>query len=150
MKKRKVFTAIFILLCAFVLAYSYICPLFMPSMQWARNLKVEEIKKAELFQFPASNNKPYSIILPENYERLCNIINNSKGKFISSPKELTGGFTAIYITSSDGEVHKVSNIGNCYLVIDGDYFSPGYKNLSLWDNEDILKGTAPAPENFQY
>ena len=150
MKKRKVFALVFILLCAFVLAYSYICPLFMPSMQWAVSLKAEDIKKAELFQFPSSKNGPYSIILPENYERLCYIINNSKGKFISSPEELTGGATIIYITCYNGQTHKVTNLGNCYIIIDGDYFSPGYENLSKWDNESFLKGTGPAPENFQY
>ena len=38
-------------------------------------------------------------------------------------EEMDGGSTFLYLILADGSAHEVGNMGNTYLVIDGDYFA---------------------------
>ena len=47
---------------------------------------------------------------------------------------MDGGSTFLYLILADGSAHEVGNMGNTYLVIDGDYFEADYSWLSSWDS----------------
>ena len=60
------------------------------------------------------------------------LINESKGKYRIEHEELAGGGISFYITMKDGTSHSVENIGNTYLVIDGEYYEASYNWLNGW------------------
>ena len=60
-------------------------------------------------------------------------------------EEMDGGSTFLYLILADGSAHEVGNMGNTYLVIDGDYFEADYSWLSSWDSI-IPEGEGPLPE----
>ena len=76
---------------------------------------------------------------------MVTILNESRGRYIARPRELSGGASTLYITTADGVRHTVSNEGNVYLRIDGAAYKPGYFWLSAWP---YTEGNAPLPEGF--
>ena len=65
---------------------------------------------------------------------MVTIINQSKGKYVTDPEGTAGSNILFYLTLQDGSTHEVRNIGNTYLVIDGDYYEAAYEWLSTWEN----------------
>ena len=77
------------------------------------------------------------------------LINGSKGRYVSNPESLAGGSIVFYITLKDGTVHHVGNNGNTYLRIDEDNYDAGYRWLSgSW--KEYERGNAKIPDNFEY
>ncbi len=103
------------------------------SMQWAKKLSVRDVEKIELIVMPSSENEKNRLLDDVEFDDIIALINESRGKYIENPEELAGGSTTYYITLTDGTRHFVSNSGNRYLIIDGDYYDAGYNWLSSWN-----------------
>ena len=69
----------------------------------------------------------------DEMQQVVALINESRGRYVADPESLDGGSILFTVTMTDGETHTVSNIGNVYLTIDGEYFDAGYEWLSAWN-----------------
>lgn len=99
-------------------------------MRWAQSLTVEEIEKAELVVFSQVPEKQYRNMEREDFEELVELIQSSRGRLLTRHEEVDGGSIFFYITTKDGMLHEIGNIGNLYLYIDGEYYDAGYDWLS--------------------
>lgn len=75
------------------------------------------------------------------------LINESKGKYRIEHEELAGGGISFYITMKDGTSHSVENIGNTYLVIDGEYYEASYNWLNGWSKR-FGEGNTRIPDQY--
>jgi len=114
---------------------------------WAQNLKVSDVSRIEAVRMPAMYNERYKDFEETDFDRIVEIINNSKGKRINNPEGINGGCITFYITTTDGARHTFSNNGNTYLVIDGVSFDAGYDWLSTWGEETL---NDKVPDGFEY
>jgi hypothetical protein len=73
------------------------------------------------------------------------LIQRARGRYVPYAQELTGGSTTLYVTLRDGTRRCVCNIGNVYLVIDGDAYLAPYDDLAAWPS----RGSAPLPAGFE-
>ena len=112
------------------------------TMKWAKSLRVEDVARIELFVMPQAIDKQYKDLDTEEIAEAVARINKSRGWYVRSAEPLTGGSTALYVTTTDGVRHTVVNNGNVYLHIDGD----AYRNFYItWP---YIEGNAPLPEDF--
>ena len=112
------------------------------TMKWAKSLRVEDVARIELFVMPQAIDKQYKDLDTEEIAEAVARINKSRGWYVRSAEPLTGGSTALYVTTTDGVRHTVVNNGNVYLHIDGD----AYRNFHIaWP---YIEGNAPLPEGF--
>ena len=112
------------------------------TMKWAKSLRVEDVARIELFVMPQAIDKQYKDLDTEEIAEAVARINKSRGWYVRSAEPLTGGSTALYVTTTDGVRHTVVNNGNVYLHIDGD----AYRNFHIaWP---YIEGNAPLPEDF--
>ena len=112
------------------------------TMKWAKTLRVEDVARIELFVMPQAIDKQYKDLDTEEIAEAVARINKSRGWYVRSAEPLTGGSTALYVTTTDGVRHTVVNNGNVYLHIDGD----AYRNFHIaWP---YTEGNAPLPEGF--
>ena len=116
------------------------------TLRWAKSLKVEDIASIELMTSPHSKDQGYRNFLPEEFAGVVSLVNESRGKYVPKTEALAGGGIFLYIVTTDGVQHRVSNIGNVYLNIDGDSFEASYGWLSTWP---YAKGDSPLPEDFE-
>ena len=98
---------------------------------------------------PQEQDKQYRIFAGDEMQQVVALINESRGRYVADPESLDGGSILFTVTMTDGETHTVSNIGNVYLTIDGEYFDAGYEWLSAW-NSAYGEGNAPLPESFYF
>lgn len=117
------------------------------SMKWAKNLKMEEVEKMELLVTPAPQNQPYRLFEREEWQEVIDLIHQSRGKYLENPEELAGQVITLYVTTKDGKIHHIGNLGNAELVIDGDHYQSDYDWLSGWKYKG---GDAPVPKFFHY
>lgn len=103
------------------------------SMQWAKKLNIRDVEKIELIERSSSENEHNRLLGESEFEDIIALINESRGKYIENPEEPAGGSITYYITLTDGTRHYISNSGNSYLIIDGDYYDAGYNWLSSWN-----------------
>lgn len=103
----------------------------MPSMAWAKSLQTEDIQSIELIVQPSSEQgyKKYDF---KEFPEIVRLVNQSSGRLIKNPENIAGSAQTFYITTKDGVVHRFTNNGNAYLVIDGDAFEARYEWLSMW------------------
>lgn len=112
------------------------------TMKWAKSLRVEDAARIELFVMPQAIDKQYKDLDTEEIAEAVARINKSRGWYVRSAEPLTGGNTALYVTTTDGVRHTVVNNGNVYLHIDGD----AYRNFHIaWP---YIEGDSPLPEGF--
>lgn len=112
------------------------------TMKWAKSLRVEDVARIELFVMPQAIDKQYKDLDTEEIAEAVARINKSRGWYVRSAEPLTGGSTALYVTTTDGVRHTVVNNGNVYLHIDGD----AYRNFHIaWP---YIEGDSPLPEGF--
>lgn len=122
-----------------------------PSMRWARALKASDIAKIELVVMPSGENERYRLFDEGEYGEIVEVINACRASAVSNPESLAGGSEALYITLADGAVHRIVNTGNCYLIIDGDYYSPTGGWLERWKQCGFDKrGDAKLPNGFSF
>lgn len=117
------------------------------TMKWAKNLRVEDIQKIELIAEPSTENERYRLFSPAEFQTVVELVNESHGKYLPNPEPLSGGYIALYITTTDGIRHTVVNSGNTYLVIDGESYDSGYDWLSSWEYKE---GNAFLPATFAF
>lgn len=120
------------------------------TMNWANELSVVDITKIELVVMPSVENERYKLFAENEYEEIVKLLNNCKGRYVSSPESISGGGSTLYITLADGTTHSITNNGNVYLVIDGDNYSVSDSWLSAWDECGLDRGNAKIPDNFVY
>ena len=119
------------------------------TMVWAQNLSASDVQRIELVVMPQEQDKQYRIFAGDEMQQVVALINESRGRYVADPESLDGGSILFTVTMTDGETHTVSNIGNVYLTIDGEYFDAGYEWLSAW-NSAYGEGNAPLPESFYF
>ncbi len=117
------------------------------SMEWAKNLRLEEVEKIELVVMPSDENEQYHLFDRSEYLEVVALVNQSRGRYLPNPEPLAGGSIMYYITTTDGVRHEFGNNGNSYLTIDKDAYKAGYEWLSSWDHQ---KGDTPLPETFLF
>lgn len=117
----------------------------MPSMMWAKSLQVEDIQSIELIVQPSFPQEQYKKYTADEFSEIVRVVNRSNGRLVKYPENIFGGAQTFYITTKDGAVHRFTNNGNRYLVIDGDTFEAEYEWLNMWK----YKGTGSVPDEFQ-
>ena len=117
------------------------------SLTWAQELSIDEVSKAELIVFPQTEDKQFKRLSGDELSSMVALINQSNGRYLKEHEELTGGSIFFYITMKDGTTHSAGNIGNTYLVIDGDYYEAKYEWLSTW-SDTFGEGNEPLPEHY--
>ena len=81
------------------------------TMKWAKSLRVEDVARIELFVMPQAIDKQYKDLDTEEIAEAVARINKSRGWYVRSAEPLTGGSTALYVTTTDGVRHTVVNNG---------------------------------------
>lgn len=117
------------------------------SLEWAKNLRMEEIEKIELVVMPSDENERYHLFDRSEYTEVLALINQSRGRYLPNPEPLAGGSVMYYITTTDGVRHEFGNNGNRYLTIDKDAYKASYEWLSNWEHQ---RGNTPLPETFLF
>ena len=115
-----------------------------PSMTWAKSLHAEDIQSIELIVQPSHDQERYKKYEPEEFTKIVELVNQSRGKFVKNPEEIVGGGQTFYITTKDSVIHQFLNTGNKYLMIDGDAFEAGYEWLRKWN----YNGDSAVPDEF--
>lgn len=119
------------------------------SIKWARSLQAANVAKIEMTVFPSEEGKYYKVFDKEDTAWIVDIINGAEGKYVPRPDEIEGGMKTLYVVMKDGTVHKMSNNGNRYLVIDGDSYKTDSKYLSdMW--EELGTGESEIPGIIPY
>ncbi len=127
-----------ILLAGLVLLLLLVCFLTDPvtapeSLHWAQTLTPADITRAEFISFPQDPGTPSRELSVNEINKMAALLNESDGVHIREQLVLSGQSDCFLITLQDGSQHRVSNIGNTYLSIDGDYYRADYGWLSSWD-----------------
>ena len=122
-------------------------PVRHPTLEWAQNLTAEQVASAELVVMPQSQDKQYKQFSTEEIPAVVALLNESRGRPAGEPESLNGQSIWFYLTLTDGTRHEVGNMGNVYLVIDGDYYDGPYDWLSTWDDA-YGAGDSPLPEGY--
>lgn len=117
------------------------------TLTWARELSAEEVAAADLVVFSQTTEKPYKNLSGDEISAMTALVNQSRGSYVAEPEDLDGVGIFFYLTMKDGSVHKIGNIGNVYLYIDGDYYEAEYEWLSSWDDQ-FGEGSGPLPEGY--
>ena len=148
-KKPAVWVVLVAVVACVVLA---VCLLTNPSqtrdtMKWAQNLSVEDVASADLVVYPQAADKQFKQLSAEELSEMVALINESKGKYRIEHEELAGGGISFYITMKDGTSHSVENIGNTYLVIDGEYYEASYNWLNGWSKR-FGEGNTRIPDQY--
>lgn len=118
-----------------------------PSMQWAKNLQVQDIDRIELVVQPSAENERYRLFESDEFADVVELVNKSKGTYLDNPEPLAGQSIVFYITTKDGIRHIFSNGGNAYLMIDGITYSAEYDWLYSWK---YRKGNTYLPSTFSF
>ena len=143
--------AVWVIALAAVLGVSVaVCFLTNPqtreSMAWARSLSAGSVERVELVVMPQAQDKQYRVFTGDEVNAVVELINESRGSYVAEPEAYDGGSIQFTVTMDGGETHTVSNIGNVYLEIDGDFYDAGYEWLSSWDSA-YGAGNEPLPES---
>ena len=122
-------------------------PVRHPTLEWAQNLTAEQVASVELVVMPQSQDKQYKRFSSEEIPAVVALLNQSRGRPEGEPESLNGQSIWFYLTLTDGTRHEVGNMGNVYLVIDGDYYDGPYDWLSTWEDA-YGAGDSPLPEGY--
>lgn len=117
------------------------------SMAWARGLSADQVVSAVLMVSHQAPESQFMRLSGEEISEMVDLINRSKGRYLEEHENLNGGSIFFYLTLQDGSTHRVGNIGNTYLVIDGDYYQAKYNWLNTWE-ETFGEGNEPLPEGY--
>lgn len=120
-------------------------PVRRDTLVWAQALEAGDVAEAEVVIYNAPADKQYKKLTENDIAVIVSLINQSRGSFVAEHEDMDGGATFLYLTLADGSYHEVGNMGNTYLVIDGDYFEEDYSWLSSW-SDIIPEGEGPLPE----
>ncbi|MEG0615377.1 MAG: M56 family metallopeptidase, partial [Oscillospiraceae bacterium] len=113
-------------------------------LSWANELSANDVKSIELMIEPSAVGKRYKKYAANEFADIVQIINESKGKFMPYNETIFGSVQTLYITQNDGQKHTISNAGNVFIIIDGQYYKGDYELLSGWN----FKGNSAVPAEF--
>lgn len=148
MKKKNLISSAAVIFCLAVIMYGN--RFSSPALKWARELRASDISKMELVVMPAPEEKRYRRFDESEFAVITELIHESRGRYVLEPESVAGAGCMLYITMKDDRVHRVGNIGNFYLTIDGDCFAADDKWLYSWEKEYGLgTGNAKIPEDFE-
>ncbi|MDE5893001.1 MAG: M56 family metallopeptidase, partial [Acetatifactor sp.] len=99
-----------------------------------QELSADDVSGTSLTASPDNSPWMNKNLSEDEIAAMVTLINQSKGKYVTDPEETAGRNILLYLTLQDGSTHEVRNIGNTYLVIDGDYYEAVYEWLSTWEN----------------
>lgn len=122
-------------------------PARYPTLEWAQTLTAEQVASVDLVVMPQSQDKQYKQFSPEEIPAVVELLNQSRGRPVKESEPLNGQSIWFYLTLTDGTRHEVGNMGNVYLVIDGDYYEGPYDWLSTWEGA-YGAGDSPLPEGY--
>lgn len=132
--KKPAFWVILVAVIACIIAA--VCFLTNPpkpeSLRWAQDLRESDLILLEVSHIPDSDSEGPQAISQEAWPQVLALLNGSNGSAVKDPEEVSGTATVLYVTTGDGVCHEVKNIGNVYLVIDGDYYEASYDWLDSW------------------
>ncbi|WP_130868371.1 M56 family metallopeptidase [Intestinimonas massiliensis (ex Afouda et al. 2020)] len=118
-----------------------------PTLEWAQNLTADQVASVDLVVMPQSKDRQYKQLSPEEIPEVVELLNQSSGRLVKNPETLNGQSIMLYLTLTDGSRHEVVNMGNVYLMIDGDSYDAPYDWLVTW--EDVYgAGDSPLPEGY--
>lgn len=117
------------------------------SLEWVRTLSAEDVATAELVVFPQEESKQFKRLSDAEIARMIELLSRSDGKYQANPETLDGCSIFFYIQTADGKLHSVGNMGNVYLIVDGDAYEADYGWLSAWD-DDFGAGDSPLPDGY--
>lgn len=118
-----------------------------PTLEWAQNLTADQVASVDLVVMPQSKDRQYKQLSPEEIPEVVELLNQSRGRLVKNPEALNGQSIMLYLTLTDGSRHEVVNMGNVYLMIDGDSYDAPYDWLVTW--EDVYgAGDSPLPEGY--
>lgn len=115
------------------------------TMRWARQLTPDQVACIELVAMPTAPQERYQRYEGAQLAQMTALIQRARGRYVPYAQELAGGSTTLYVTLRDGTRRYVRNIGNVYLVIDGDAYLASYDDLAAWPS----RGSAPLPAGFE-
>ena len=118
-----------------------------PALEWVQNLTPEQVASVELVVLPQDQDKQYRQIPEDEIPAVVELLGHSRGKPVRNSESLNGQSICFYLTLTDGTRHEVGNMGNTYLVIDGDYYDAPYDWLSTW-NEAYGVGDSQLPDGY--
>ena len=102
------------------------------ALEWAQNLKVDDVVRIEAFRYYTTDDTPYQNFGPSEFARIVEIINASKGNRLAETMGSSGAMLKFYITTADGTMHTYENASATYLVIDGITYEADYAWLASW------------------
>lgn len=118
-----------------------------PALKWVQKLTPEQEASVELVVLPQDQDKQYRQIPEDEIPAVVELLGHSRGKTVRNAESLNGQSIWFYLTLTDGTRHEVGNMGNTYLVIDGDYYDAPYDWLSTW-NEAYGVGDSQLPDGY--
>ncbi len=111
-------------------------PAARKTLTWAQNLTSEDVQSARLELFSGSG--PQSLERELTSERIASmaaLLNEGSGKYVSQPADNRDGASFLFhMVLQDGTSHTVGNVGNRYLMIDGDYYEAPHEYLASWED----------------
>ncbi len=131
--------------CAAAAVCFFTQPVRHPTLEWAQSLTAEQVTAVDLVVLP--QDKPYKQLAPEEIPAVVELLRQSRGSPVKEPEALDGQSIWFSLTLTDGTKHTVGNLGNVYLVIDGDYYDAPYGWLASWCDA-YGAGDAPLPEGY--
>lgn len=148
-KKPNYWVTFLLVIAVMAVAFTLIAnPIDQPaSLSWVQGLEVEEIATIELVVMPSPDEERYHLFLPSDFGDVLAFIQKNHGNYLPNPEPITGESAMLYLTLKDGTIHHVGNIGNRYLIIDGDTYQTEANWLASWP---YTKGSATLPPNFDF
>ena len=113
------------------------------TIRWAKDLRVEDVARIELAVMPQISGRQYKDLTSDEIAEAVALINKSSGSYVSAPEALSGSTATLYVTTTDGIQHTVTNSGNVYLCIDGDTYRGSHISWLY------TEGDSPLPDSFQ-
>ena len=113
------------------------------TIRWAKDLRVEDVARIELAVMPQISGRQYKDLTSDEIAEAVALINKSSGSYVSAPEALSGSTATLYVTTTDGVQHTVTNSGNVYLCIDGDTYRGSHIS---WP---YTEGDSPLADSFQ-
>lgn len=114
------------------------------NMEWVQTLRADEVEQIELFVYPGEEEQQYRLFPKEEIPEVIQLLNSSSGRDTGVIEGVEGETKTFYLRMKNGEYHTVSNIGNIYLEIDGEYYLAAYEWLSGWK----YTGNRALPEKY--
>lgn len=114
------------------------------TIKWVQSLSAKDVAAIELVVAPAPQSKSYKKYADGEISLIVQLLNQSEGEFLPYNETLSGKMQTFYITTKNGEEHSVTNGGNVYLIVDGQFYKGSADFLNKW----AFDGDSAVPASF--